>query len=143
LKHSFDFATTISAMGNDDVAAGLGAFRTCKIRFLSSPVSTVSKTKSSTRFPSADKACARTPLGPLNTNNETFIFQKYSLQSLPFNIVHSQSRYKFLQFFDSRFQRISTAHFTNTISHMFPCQFTKATKMKTNRSKRLLLKCSI
>ncbi len=71
MKHSFALATTISAIGNDDVAAGLGAFRTCKIRFLRGPVSTVSKTKSSTRFPSADNACARTPLGPLNTEKKT------------------------------------------------------------------------
>jgi hypothetical protein len=76
LKHSFALATTISAIGNEDVAAGLGAFRTCKIRFLRSPVLTVSKTKSSTRFPSADKACARTPLGPLNTKKKIFSFLK-------------------------------------------------------------------
>jgi len=75
LKHSFALATTISAMGNDDVAAGLGAFRTCKIRFLRGPVSTVSKTKSSTRFPSADNACARTPLGPLNAEEKIFSFR--------------------------------------------------------------------
>jgi len=62
-------------MGNEDVAAGLGAFRTCKIRFLRSPVLTVSKTKSSTRSPSADKACARTPLGPLNTKKKIFSFK--------------------------------------------------------------------
>ncbi len=72
MKHSFAFATTISAIGNDDVAAGLGAFRTCKIRSLRSPVFTVSKTKSSTRFPSEDNACARTPLGPLNTEKKLF-----------------------------------------------------------------------
>jgi len=70
LKHCLALSTTISAIGNEDVAAGLGAFRTCKIRFLSSPVLTVSKTKSSTKFPSSDNACARTPLEPLNSKKK-------------------------------------------------------------------------
>ncbi len=90
MKHSFALATTISAIGNDDVAAGLGAFRTCKIRFLSSPVSVVSKTKSSTRSPSADNACARTPLGPLNTDRKYFFFLEnifyYNYRSTSFTV---------------------------------------------------------
>lgn len=84
MKHSFALATTISAIGNDDVAAGLGAFRTCKIRFFRSPASTVSKTKSSTRFPSADNACARTPLGPLK-------WETYFLRSISNNNYRSTS----------------------------------------------------
>jgi hypothetical protein len=40
-------------------------------------VLTVSKTKSSTRFPSTDNACARTPLGPLKTKKENIFFEEY------------------------------------------------------------------
>lgn len=81
MKHSFAFDTIISAIGNDDVAAGLGALRTCKIRFFKLPVLTVSKTKSSTRFPSGDRACARMPLGPLNTEKKTFYVFEYTVST--------------------------------------------------------------
>lgn len=76
LKQSFALATIISAIGKDDVAAGLGAFRTCNMRFFSSPVFTVSKTKSSTRFPSLDNACARIPLGPLKMQQRLYFILK-------------------------------------------------------------------
>lgn len=68
----------ISAIAKLLVAPGLGAFRTCKTHLLNSPWP-LSKTKSSTKFPSGSRAWARTPDGPLqqtlscNGSRESFL----------------------------------------------------------------------
>jgi len=57
-------STIISDIAKDEVAAGDGAFRTCKQCRPSSSLP-LSKMKSFSRLPSGCKACARTPDGPL------------------------------------------------------------------------------
>ena len=57
-------STIISAIANDEVAAGEGALRTWSILFPRLPWPP-SKIKSSTSFPSSSRACALTPDGPL------------------------------------------------------------------------------
>ena len=67
-KRSFALSLTNLAIDKDDVAAGDGAFLTCRTRLPMSPTPP-SNTKSSTRFPSWSMACARTPAGPLKQAN--------------------------------------------------------------------------
>ncbi len=56
------------AIAREEVAAGDGALRTCKVRFPMS-VLPLSNIKSSTNLPSLSKAWALTPAGPLQANN--------------------------------------------------------------------------
>ena len=58
----------ISAIANEDVAAGEGALRTCNMCDPTSPTP-LSNIKSLTSEPSAANACALTPEGPLQKNN--------------------------------------------------------------------------
>src|SRR5258707_708295 len=52
-----------SPMASEAVAAGLGAFRTCKAR------RRFTKQKSCTNWPSGDIACARTPAPPVSRSS--------------------------------------------------------------------------
>ena len=58
-------SATISAIASEEVAAGEGALHTCSMWRPSSPAP-LENTMSSTRFPLASIACARTPAGPLS-----------------------------------------------------------------------------
>ena len=66
--HRLNVVSTLSdiifAIAREDVAAGEGALRTCKVLFPTDVVPT-SNMKSSTKLPSISSACARTPDGPL------------------------------------------------------------------------------
>lgn len=69
-KLSLALSATILAIGIDEVAAGDGALRTCRILLPKGPYP-VSNMKSSTNLPSLSRACARTPDGPLKRKIET------------------------------------------------------------------------
>lgn len=51
-------------------------------------------------------------------------------RSLPFNVLHRESGNKLLQFSHCSREREGTAHLTETVAEMFPCQFSKTASTK-------------